>query len=139
VNGGTNVNGQNALTGVNGPFFATAAVGGTVAFTWSGPPNADVILVMGPLHRNNVVFPGTGSLDLGLLGPASIADVLVLLDGLSDATFLDTLATTGPFGTSTMGFTVPSLPPGVAGAFQAGVVPAGQPPVLTAAFELTIN
>ena len=33
------------------------------------PRTADVILAMGPLHRNNVVFPGVGSLDVGLLGP----------------------------------------------------------------------
>jgi hypothetical protein len=139
VNGGTNLNGQNPLPGINGPFFTSAAVGGPLAFAWAGPAGADVILAMGPLRRNNVLFPVTGSLDLGLLGPGSISDVVILIDGLGGTTLLDQLANTGPFGVTTMAFTVPTLPPGVVGAFQAAVVPAGLPPILTATFELTIG
>jgi hypothetical protein len=139
VNGGTNVHGQNALPGIAGPFFTSATIGGPLAFTWSGTPNADVILAMGPLHRNNLVFPGVGSLDLGLLGPASLADVAILLDGFSGTSGIDLFATTGPLGSSTLAFTVPAMPSGVVGAFQAAVVAPGSLPVLTAAFQLTIN
>jgi serine protease AprX len=139
VNGGLNLNGEAAFPGIAGPFFATATAGGTLTFTFGGPANADVILAMGPLHRNNVVFPGVGSLDVGLLGPASLADVAILLDGTGDLTLLDQLATTGPLGQSTLAFTVPALPLGIAGTFQAAVVPLALPPLLTAAFQLTIN
>jgi serine protease AprX len=139
VNGGTNLNGEPAFAGIPGPFFATATAGGTLAFTFAGAANADVILVLGPLHRNNAVFPGVGSLDVGLLGPGDLSDVAVLLDGTADVTVLDQLASTGPLGQSTLGFTVPVLPLGILGTFQAAVVPLAQPPLLTAAFQLTIN
>jgi hypothetical protein len=139
VNSGTNLNGESALPGINGPFFAAATAGGSLSFTFFGPPTAGVILAMAPLNRNNVVFPGVGSLDIGLLGPASIADLAILLDGVSGTTFLDQLATTGPAGSATLAFTVPALPLGIAGTFQAAVVPPAASPVLTAAFELTIN
>jgi hypothetical protein len=128
VNGGTNVWGQNALPGVAGPFFATATPGGPLALTWSGPPNAAVVLGAAALNRNNVVFPGAGSLDIGLLGP-SVADVDIVVDA----------GTTGPNGSATYSVTVPPLPPGVLGALQAAVMPPGQPPVLTAATQITIN
>ena len=130
--------GEGAFSGIPGPFFTSGSVGGPLTFTFSGPPSSGVILAMASLNRTNVVFPGVGSLDIGLLG-LNLSDVIVLLDGVSGSSFLDQLATTGPLGSATLGFTIPALPLGIAGTFQAAVVAPAQPPVLTAAFQLTIN
>ena len=52
----------------------------------------------------------------------NLSDVVVLLDGVSGSSFLDQLANTGPLGSATLGFTIPTLPLGIAGTFQAAVV-----------------
>ena len=121
VNAGTNLNGEGAFPGIPGPFFTSGSIGGPLTFMFSGPPSSGVILAMGALNRNNVVFPGVGSLDIGLLG-LNLSDVMVLLDGVSGSSFLDQLANTGPLGSATLGFTIPPFPLGIAGTFQAAVV-----------------
>lgn len=138
VNGGTNLAGQNAFHGIAGPFFATATPGSPLTFTWTGPVNSDVVLVLGPLHRNNVLFGGIGSLDVGLLGPGSVSDVLIVVDGVGDSNPIDMFGTTGPFGQGTLSFTMPVMPPGIVGTFQAAVAPPGGGLILTAAFEVSV-
>jgi hypothetical protein len=138
VNSGLNLNSQGALAGVNGPFFANANIGGTLSFTFGGAASSPVLLLLGPLNRNNWVVPGVGSLDIGLLGPGNLTDVGIVLDGFSAPTFLDGLAGTGPTGSRTLSFTMPSMPAGILGAFQAAVQsPSGV--ALSAAFQLTVE
>ncbi len=139
VNNSVNLNLQPAANGINGPFFCTAAAGGALTFTWSGLANQPVALAMGPLNRNNAVFPVTGSLDLGLHGAADLSDVSVIIDGLNPTGFLSVMGNTGPTGTRAISFTLPSLAPGVLGTFQAIVIGPGGIPVLTAASQVTLN
>ena len=138
VNGGLNLNNQGALAGVNGPFFSNVNIGGTLSFTFGGVAGSPALLLLGPLNRNNWVVPGVGSLDIGLLGPGNLADVGIVLDGFSSPTFLDGLAGTGPTGSRTLSFTMPSMPTGILGTFQSAIQsPSGI--TLSAAFQLTVN
>ncbi|MCA9321500.1 MAG: lamin tail domain-containing protein [Planctomycetes bacterium] len=135
INGGTNINGQAADNGVNGPFFAT---GSPMNITIQGQANQIWILLLGPLNRANAVFPGVGQLDIGLLGAGNPGDIQLILSGAGVGTF-DQFANTGPTGSSTLTLGVSSLPPGVIGAFQAIVYNTTSSIVqITAAFEYTV-
>jgi hypothetical protein len=136
VNGGLNVLGQPAGAGTPGPFVAAATPGGPLVLTVAGPAGAPWILAAGPLHPHNALFPGVGSLDLGLLGAGDLSDVAIVLDGTAPG-FLNSLAHVGPSGSSVLTFTLPALPPGPWLAFQAAVVNA--PSItLTAATQVTV-
>ncbi len=139
VNGGRDASGRPAYYGLGGPFFAQATAGGTLAFSFGGGVSEPVILMTGPLNAGNAVIPPIGSLDLGLLGLGNLGDVGILLDGLSGTTFFDLFANTGPTGGRTLAFTMPAVPTGLFGSFQVAVVPLGGLPLLTAAFEVTVN
>jgi serine protease AprX len=136
VGASANLNFQSPGAGVAGPFFAALGPGAPLALTIGGAAHAPFLLAVGPLGRNNLVVPGLGSLDLGLLGGGNLADVVPVMNGLFPTTFLDWIATTGPTGARTLVFSNPGLPPGVLGALQAAVVaPSGA--LLTAACELS--
>ncbi len=139
MGGAVNLNSQPAFNGVNGPFFATLAPGSTLALTWSGQPSRPLAIAFGPLNRNNAIFPGVGSLDIGLNGAGNLSDVSIVLDGLNPVTFMDAFANTGPLGSRTVSFTVPAFTPGVVGTFQAAVLTAGLTFKLTAASQLATN
>jgi hypothetical protein len=136
VNGGLNVLGQGAAAGLAGPFFASCASGSALVFSIQGPPNVPYLVAAGPLNPHNVVFPGVGSLDLGLLGIADLSDVAIVLDGTAPG-FLNSLAWTGPGGASVLAFTMPAVPSGPWITFQAAIV---NPPsiTLTAAFQVSV-
>jgi hypothetical protein len=137
VNDGINTSGQPATPGVPGPFFADAVPGGPVTFKIQGVPNQPYALAAGPLNANNAIFPAFGSLDLGLLGPASLVDVQIVLDGAAPG-FLNSLAKTDPTGSSVLTFSLPSLPPGPWLAFQAAVFN-GPALTLTAATRISVQ
>lgn len=139
VNGGRDATGRPAYYGLGGPFFSQATAGGTLAFSFGGGVAQPAILLTGPLNAGNALIPGVGSLDLGLLGLGNLGDVGVLLDGLSGTTFFDLFANTGPTGGRTLAFTMPAVPTGLFGSFQVAVVPPSGIPLLTAAFEVTVN
>ena len=136
VNGGVNVLGQGAAAGIAGPFFASCAPGSPLVFSLQGPPNVPYLIAAGALNPHNVVFPGVGSLDLGLLGIANLSDVVIVLDGTAGG-FLNSLARTGPSGASVLTFTMPALPSGPWITFQAALVNA--PSItLSAAFQVSV-
>ena len=110
--------------GVPGPFFTATSSGRALTLRIGGAPVRPFLLAAGPLGRGNLAVPGIGGLDLGLLGPSDLSDVSLLMNGLFPATFLDYAAFTGADGTRELGFTIPSLPPGVLGALQAAVLTA---------------
>ena len=135
VNGGLNLQMQAPNNGVAGPFFKSLAVNAPLIFTVKGLANSDYVLVAGPLHRNNVVSPGIGSLDVGFL--ANFGDIIVVLDG-TKGDFINSLANTSPSGTSTLNFAVPSLPPGIWVTFQSAVFTSGATIQMTAATQVTV-
>ena len=136
VNGGLNALGQGAAAGLAGPFFASCAPGWPLVFTVQGPPNVPYLLAAGPLNPHNVVFPGVGSLDLGLLGIADLSDVAIVLDGTAPG-FLNSLAWTGPSGASVLTFSCPPLPVRTVDHVPGGVV--NVPSItLTAATQVTV-
>lgn len=123
----------------NGPYFATIPVGGTFTLTFEGTPNQPFLLLGGPLNRNNKIFSGIGSLDIGLLGgTGSFSDVNILLNGQNPGGFFDLLALLGPSGQQTLSFPQSGVTPGLSGALQAAVFQPGSPQVkLSAATEVT--
>lgn len=143
IAGAVNVNGQPPLIGTNGPFFAERTGGNQLNLNVTTNPNRSMVMLYGPLGKNNFVFPSLGSLDVGLLGGSlNFGDVAIVIDGLNPTTFIDLLGSIGASGQQTIGFTIPStFPPGVLGTFQALIVdPANTPTArLTAAIQVTIN
>ena len=143
VSGATNINGQPAIVGINGPFAASRGVGSSLAFNVTSAANRSMLLLYGGLNRNNFVSPIFGSLDLGFNGATlNFGDVAIVIDGLTPDSFLDQLGVIGSSGSQSIGFTVPQgMPPGVFGTFQALIVnPANTvDSKFTAAFEITIN
>lgn len=137
INNGLNSLGLGSSPGTAGPFFASVAVGAPLVFEVTGPPNRPYALLVGALGVNNLVFPGFGSLDLGLLGPGNLSDVAIVLDGTQPG-FFNALANTGPNGISVLQLATPSLPPGVWTSFQALVFVDAVSAKLTAAFQLTV-
>ncbi len=138
VNGGLNLNSQGPANGINGPFYSAAIPGGSLSFSYGGTSNSPVVLLLGPLNRNNWIIPGVGSLDIGALGAGNINDLGVILNGVAPANFMDTLSNTGATGARTLSFTMPAIPAGILGTLQAAVqTPTGVS--LTAAFQLTVN
>jgi hypothetical protein len=130
------VNGGSAPIGAPGPFVATATGGNPVTFAVQGPPNQPFLLASGPANANNAIIPGIGSLDLGLFGISNLGDVQILLDGTAPG-FLNSLAKTGPAGSSSLTFTLPALPSGPWLGFQAAVFD-GPVLTLTAATLITV-
>ena len=115
-----NLNGQKPKIGIPGPFFVSRSPGESLELNFKGPAGRPFALLSGPLNRNNGVFTGAGSLDLGLLGgQGDFSDVILLIDGVFPSTFLDQLANVGPSGSQTFSFPVPSVNPGVLGSIQA--------------------
>ncbi len=137
VNNGLNTLGLGAGPGIGGPFFASAAVGAPLIFEITGPPNRPYALLVGPLNVGNLPAPPFGTLDLGLLGPGSIADVAIVLDGTQPG-FFNALANTGPNGISVLQLATPALPPGVWTSFHAFVFVDAVTAKLTAAFQFTV-
>ncbi len=115
-----NLNGQKPKIGIPGPFFVSRSPGESLEMIFKGPAGRPFALLSGPLNRNNGVFVGAGSLDLGLLGgQGDFSDVILLIDGVFPSTFLDQLANVGPSGSQSMSFPVPAVNPGVLGSIQA--------------------
>ncbi len=138
VTGAVDGQGLPATAAVPGPFTVQLSPGDALSFDVGGDPTQPFLLLMGPLNVGNASF-SIGQMDIGLLGPADLSDVGLLLNGLTPLTFLDTLANTGPAGVQSMSFTVPSLPPGTVGAIQAAVYRAASGlPLLTAATDIVI-
>lgn len=143
VAGAVNVNGQPPLVGTNGPFFAERTGGNTLNFNVTTNPNRSMVMLYGPLGKNNYLFPTLGSLDVGLLGGSlNFGDIAIVIDGLNPTTFIDLLGSIGASGQQTIGVSIPSsFPPGILGTFQALIVdPANTSTArLTAAIQVTIN
>ncbi|MCB9832267.1 MAG: hypothetical protein H6807_07305 [Planctomycetes bacterium] len=136
VNGGLNLNLQPASIGINGPFFAS---GNVVQIAIDGPTSWPFALLLGPLNRNNAVFPGIGSLDIGMLGAGNYADILLIMDGANPVGFFDYFAYTDATGQANLSFDLTGLPSGVLGTFQALVYQPASPFFkLTAAFEYSL-
>lgn len=136
LNSGLNLNLRPATVGEKGPFFAA---GDTLDFSFSGDPGQAFQLYMGPLNRNHYIYPGHGSLDIGLLPGQNYSDIQIVLDGLGLGIF-DYLARTDATGSSSFSVGVSALPLGVIGTFQAAMYNV-QPSIveLTAAFEFTVQ
>ncbi|MAG57956.1 MAG: hypothetical protein CMJ83_16855 [Planctomycetes bacterium] len=122
-----------------GPFIGTVAAGGPVTLAFRSSMTAPFVLAAGPANPANATS-ANGILDIGM--PPFYPDVVVLLDGLVDPN----ASTSIPFSA-----TSPSLNPVftrhitlVLGAALAGsvvnlqAVVIGPPPVLTAAYYVTI-
>jgi hypothetical protein len=136
VNQGLNLNGERALVGVKGPFFASGLV---ADLTIEGPTSWPFALLLGPLNRGNASFPGVGNLDIGMLGQGNYGDILAIMDGANPATFFDYFAFTDATGEARLSFDLAGLPPGLLGSFQALVYQPASPFFkLTAAFEYTL-
>jgi hypothetical protein len=133
---GLDVNGQPGIVGLNGPFVTTASPGALITFEVQGAAGQPYVLLAGPLNPNNAVFPGIGSLDLGVLGPVNVSDVVILLDGTQPG-FLNSLARTDPLGRSTLVFSMPPAASGPWFTFQAAVFN-GPGILLTAATSVTV-
>jgi PKD repeat protein len=136
VSQGQNLNGQTALPGLHGPFFASGSI---LEVRVEGLANQPYVLLLGPLNRGNAVFP-IGSLDIGSMGASmSFADVTVILDGVQGGGFFDLLARLDAGGRSELVFNLSTAPLGVIGTLQAAVFNT-TPGVaaLTAAFEFTV-
>ena len=138
VNGGLNLNGNPALVGENGPFFAS---GNSLTLSFTGNPGQAYLLLLGPLNRQNAVFGGVGSLDVGLLGGSNnFSDVAVVLNGAGGPEFWDQFAKLDATGNSILTFGLPGFTPGTIGAFQAAIYTGGPSVIaLTAAFEFTVT
>lgn len=134
INRGTNVFGLTAAHGVAGPFFAD---GDTLEIEFGGQPLQPFLLLTGPLNRNNVVIPATGSIDIG--SDPTLSDVGILLNGLEPG-FFNSFAFLDATGFSALSFGLPGIAPGTVLAFQ-GIVLNTSPSVveMTAAFEFTVN
>lgn len=137
LNDGRNALGLDADAGVGGPFFASGAAGAPFTLQVAGPANRPYALLFGPLGVGNVVLPPFGTLDLGLGGASNLLDVAIVLDG-NQPGFFNALANTGPTGVSTLATSVPALPPGVWGAFQALVFVDPVTIKFTAATQFTV-
>jgi hypothetical protein len=134
-----NLGGEAPARLVPGPFFADFAGGGALEFGVGGAPGAPFVLAAGPLGRRNAVFPGSGSLDLGLLGAGDLSDLVVVWNGVAPVSPGDALAFTGPDGAAYFTVVLPPSPPGPFVAVQAAILAPGTAiPALTAAYELRI-
>lgn len=137
INGGLNLNGRPATDGENGPFFSS---GETMTITVGGTPNQPYVLIFGGLNRDNEVFPGIGSIDVGFGGATNnYSDITVVVNGAGGPEFWDLFAVLDAGGQSVLTFGVGAFPPGVFGTIQA-LVYTGGPSVIasSAAFEFTV-
>jgi hypothetical protein len=132
-----NLAGQPPYDGLRGPFFVAAPAGAAFPFAVSGAANQKWILVAGGLHRNALVLPDVGSIDLGVAAGDLLTGFVVVLDGTAPG-LLNLLADTGPTGVSSLVLAVPSFPPGFAFALQAAVFD-GSSLFTTAATEVLVQ
>lgn len=118
-----------------GPYNLDVGLSPTLTLSWSGPPNAPIILVAGPPNVANSSFGCAGKLDLGT--PPSFADIIILFDGLS--TLPGFLFQLNGAGLAQQSFSIGGVPPGLFIGLQGVVAPfgAGCPVVLTAAFYVS--
>ena len=136
INAGENLNGEIAVVGTNGPFFAS---GNVADIEIHGSVSWPYALIFGPLNRNNAIIPNVGSLDIGLLGMGNYSDILVVMDGANPVTFFDFAAFTDATGESHLQFDLTGFPVGVLGTFQVlAYQPASPFFKLSAAFEYSI-
>jgi hypothetical protein len=123
-------------TGLQGPFAVAAQMGGTLSFSWNGPPGAALLLFGGPLNPHNQVIPCVGIVDVAT--PPFYPNLVIYVDG-NQPSFPDSLFHLTPAGTATQSF---SLPAPASLTFQGAVFQAAGSPcplVLTAAFGVTIT
>lgn len=131
------VNGVGYL-GVNGPHRIQVPTTGPVAnrltLSWSGPPNAPLLLLAGTLQANAAILPCNGSLDLSLVGLTVVGDFFTSPFPLN---YLFVLNSSGAAETS---FTVPTSVLGTPWvSLQGAVFTPGCgsiPYTLTSAFEI---
>jgi hypothetical protein len=120
-----------------GPFPVLVASGGSMSFTWTGPPGMPFVLAYGPLNPGGAAVPCIGSIDIGT--PPFFSDVGILFDGTQAGYgFLFTLNT---LGASSQTFSLPALPPGILTTLQGLVFQPSSNPcpvVATAAFVIQI-
>lgn len=144
INDSRNGNLAPVAIGGNGPYYATAQVGGFIDFQFEGEANRPIVLIAGPLNPVAATFPSVGQFDIG--GPINMATgipslLTVLADG-GNAQGLNAFFVLGPTGGMEFGLGVPSLPAGVLAAFQAAIFTSGAngaPVALSNAIQLTIN
>ncbi len=123
--------------GQNGPFFVTHNYGDVMSLQMQGPPGGYMILLAGPLNRNNVNFVGAGQLDIGMLGYGNYTDLTVIIDGVNPTTLYDSFGVLTPAGTQLFSaYITPALPVGVAFTMQALMFPNIK---FTAAIQLTVQ
>ena len=127
---------------LNGPFFATAFIGSTMTFRFSGEPFAPIILAYGPLNPGVATFP-IGQFDIGMpnpLPPFLPTGVFVPVNPLNQLDFLSGLFIIGAGGTALLTFSVPPAPPGTVLTFQSAMfsTTTGIPFQLSNAVQLTI-
>ena len=118
INGATALTGDPVSSGLPGPYFASAAVDGSLDFTLEGEAGQPIILLAGPLNPGVLNAAPFGQLDIG--GP-EFAGVTLVVDG-SQPGFLNSLFVIGSMGSTNMSFVVPPNLSGLVIALQA-VIP----------------
>ncbi|MFT7617955.1 MAG: hypothetical protein ACI97A_001594 [Planctomycetota bacterium] len=141
INNAININFDAPGTFKNGPFFATATIGGTVNFQMLGEPNQPIILLTGPLNPRVASFGIVGQFDIGTgLQTNGLPSGLMLIGDGNGSSFFNSLFVLNAAGQADIGFTVPILPLGVLGSFQCAILRSGAVGVaLSNAVELTIQ
>jgi hypothetical protein len=119
---GETVNGLAApvQSGEPGPFYASATVGESLVFEFSGEPWQPVIMLTGPLNPFAATFPLIGGLDVGgAVDPSTgiPTSILIAADGNSPIG-INAFFNTGSTGDGAFGVTVPNFPPGLLTTFQ---------------------
>lgn len=141
LNDSRNVNFDLLAFGFKGPYFTNVTAGDVLLMKMEGEPNQSVVLLSGPLNSTNASFPGVGIMDIGTtLNPTTGVPMglSIVADGTAPGLFND-LFDTGPAGSTEIGFTVPSLPPGSLGGFQCIFYRNGAIPIaLSNAVELIV-
>ncbi len=126
----------------NGPYSSVATPGGLLDFSFEGPADQPILLLVGPMNLVAASFSNVGQMDIGgspdpITGiPSSIG---VLFDGTS-LVGLNPLFRTNIMGVASLGLTMPNVPPGILTTFQAVILndtPSGI--ALSNAIELEIQ
>ncbi len=144
INDARNGNLEPTFVPGNGPYYASAQVGGLIAFEFEGEPNRPIVLLSGPLNPVAATFPNVGQFDIG--GPidplTGIPTALIVLADGGNAQGLNAFFVLSAAGRSDIGFGVPNLPLGLLGSFQAAIFTSGAngaPVALSNAIQLTLN
>ena len=110
INNSVTANGDPVSTGVNGPYFASATVGGFMNFTFGGNPNQPLLCFTGPLNPGVLVLGPIGQVDVGTPdGMGGVTSVSLIGDGAAPADFVDTLFRIGASGSTLLSFQIPGV------------------------------